>query len=278
MNRIPPEIETLLWSVAESGDDQAINEFGDRYPEQRGELLKRLGMVRQLKGARPHEGPFGPPRFEVPRSSKPTFAWPKWTWVPATALLGVMAYASYTFTLSVINPVQVPDPIPSGVTRLPIVRSNNNQNNPVIPQNLPRDDDEPRIIEDKPEGNTPPVSKIVTLRFERISLHTALDALGKQSGIRMEIAPNLEDPDISVNYSGYSAMQVLEEMGMKFGFSVFPQGDNAVLIIPEVDKKKQQGGIVEPAVPVLPEGIGKAIPPTNTDTRLPSKPSTGGGG
>jgi hypothetical protein len=277
MNRIPPEIESLLWSVAESGDDQAINEFGDRYPEHRGELLKRLGMVRQLKGARPPDAAFGPPRFEVPRSSKQTFAWPKWTWVPATALLGVMAYASYSYTLSAMNPPQIQEPIPNGVTRLPIVQPNGNPNNQQIPKTIPRDDDEPPIVNDKLANSEPPANKTIKLLFERISLHTALDAVGQQSGIRIEIGPGLEDIDISMNYNGYSAIQVLEDMGSKFGFSIFPQGENAVLIIPEIDKQKQQGGVVEPAVPQVPNDLGKLNPPKAGDSTSSTKVAPAGG-
>ena len=51
--KIPREMDELMWSVAEADDPQATAEFGERYPDLRVEMTKRVKMVRGLKGSRP---------------------------------------------------------------------------------------------------------------------------------------------------------------------------------------------------------------------------------
>ena len=51
-SKIPQEIDQLMWSVAEEGSVNALNEFEQRYPEHKFELARRLTMVRELKGAK----------------------------------------------------------------------------------------------------------------------------------------------------------------------------------------------------------------------------------
>ena len=46
---IPREIDELMWTIAEGTDHSAIEAFGDRYPNLREELLRRIRTVNALK-------------------------------------------------------------------------------------------------------------------------------------------------------------------------------------------------------------------------------------
>ena len=46
MKKVAPEIDSQMWTVAEDGNERAIDEFGDRHPELRSELLHRMDMVK----------------------------------------------------------------------------------------------------------------------------------------------------------------------------------------------------------------------------------------
>ena len=98
-NQIPADIDALMWSVAESGDAQAIEEFGVRHSQHRLELLKRMDMVRQLKGAKPEQIFAGtPPKFS-PKENLAPIGLRKWAWVVAPVLLAGVAFGSYNVAI-----------------------------------------------------------------------------------------------------------------------------------------------------------------------------------
>ena len=118
----------------------------------------------------------------------------------------------------------------------------------------------------------------VGLKFEKVSLHTAIDAIGKTSGLKIELAPGLEDFDISMRYSGMTAIAILRDMGRNFGFTVFEQEPGRVLLIPEVDPNQQENGKTVP--PATPGSNGTTINPTSpgkTETSSGDATSKSGG-
>ena len=97
MNRVPNEVDELMWGVAESADPEAIAQFGARYPDCRIELARRIAMVESLKsaGKRAAAG-MTPPSFE-PRTPQVVPLRPGMWLAAAVALVG-LAYGSYVVT------------------------------------------------------------------------------------------------------------------------------------------------------------------------------------
>lgn len=246
---IPKDIDALMWSVAESNDSSAIEEFGNRYPDYRTDLVSRLQLVRGLKGAKPAVGQIAtPPRF-VPAQARGSFAIPRIAWVLAPAVLAGVAFASYTIAIQSMGPSA--HSVRSEPNRQPIVERG-------LPEPLPDDQAPPdglvdprveRIAENNESTKPLPFEQPIGLRFEKISLHAAIDAIGKTSGLSIELAPGLEDMDITLKYSNMAPVEILRDMGANFGFTVFEQSRGSVLIVPEVDRGKTAGPDVDPVEP-----------------------------
>jgi hypothetical protein len=53
--------------------------------------------------------------------------------------------------------------------------------------------------------------------------------------LELEIAPGMPNPELVADFRDASGMEMLMELGPRFGFTAFNQGDNRVLIIPALD-------------------------------------------
>src|ERR1700722_1257508 len=97
-HHLPPDIDRLLWEVAESQNPPPSDDFEKRFPQLVIELGKRIKLVRELRDARDH-GDFKKPvpRFDR-REPTPTFRL-----TPALATICIVAlvaigFGAYTVT------------------------------------------------------------------------------------------------------------------------------------------------------------------------------------
>ena len=263
MKGLPPEIDELMWTIAESDDLEAIDEFGDRYPEFRGEMGKRLQMVRGLRGSRPQSAraKSTPKRF-VPSKHEVVYREPSRWMMPAAAafVLVSVVFATYAVTTYaqrkneptttvVQQPTGTPDPVQiqpdTGEHNEPAVTT---QNPP--PQNPP--------APDQPK----PFDRPVTLTADRISLANALNLIARQIGVTLTSAPGMPDVEISADYRNVAASQVLADLGRNFGFTPMIQSEREALLIPAVD----------------PTGMDNARPPAGSSAEFeisgPGNPRT----
>jgi len=51
--------------------------------------------------------------------------------------------------------------------------------------------------------------------------------------------PNIE---IHVDYDGKTVTEMLDDLGMRYNFTVFDEGVGKILVVPEVDDKTGRGG------------------------------------
>jgi len=98
MRNIPPEIDSLIWHIADKADASAVADFSHRYPAYRADLMKRISTVRALRESnRPR--PMAVPAFVYPGKVAPV--WPKWSLFGAALVgIGVLAYVA---TLQLTN-------------------------------------------------------------------------------------------------------------------------------------------------------------------------------
>lgn len=246
MSRIPAPVDELMWLVAEQNDPSAIDAFGRRYPELRGEMVRRLEMVRGLKQARPARAEGRVPVFQPTiGSARRPWSLPRWaTAASACLVLVAVGYASFR----VVTGLSERSAPPISEVALPeVVHSHPFESTPAAKtgglgiarepdrstKKAPSDSEALRFHE--PITPSGPTEVEVAVRSTKIGLVDALREVERQSGLVLVIGPGLPDDLISIDLSG-PALGVLQEMGKTYGFTVFDQGDGTVNVIPAVDE------------------------------------------
>lgn len=255
MRPVSGSTDELMWLIAEQGEPAAIEAFAKRYPEHRGELLKRVNMVRELKGSRPRQ--VGIPSFE-PRTPTAAHAAPTLRIALVGLPLVAVLLASYWFTSAALRRQDA-----ALAVRTDWQPRSYSQAQPTPldtrPPGPPWSRSDAQDV--RPEPPPPPSQRLVTLRSDRTTLLEVLNEISRSTGLRFELAPDVPNQEISVDYSGLPALTVLKDMGLALGFTAFDQGDGTILVIPAVDPKAQD------APPLVAEGGTKAVdqPPAGQD-------------
>ncbi|KAA0238430.1 MAG: hypothetical protein EDM74_06820 [Armatimonadetes bacterium] len=232
MKGIPRDVDQLMWALAEARDARAQLEFEERFPDLKYELAKRISLVRNLKGSRP--GPQTgdpPPAFVPPRIHPP--AGLNWRWSFAAALMvAALAFGSYAGYRAFRSAPKELEPEPGAVRiegfRDAPIRRDDALSQPPIANPVPQ-----------PQGNLPEGSStepiVVSCSGEGVKLVDALDQIAKKAGILIEVAPGFPDKTISFKYASWSVDSILNDLSLRFGFSVFKQSDRHYLLIPAVE-------------------------------------------
>lgn len=258
-----------MWQIAESMDDQAIEQFNERYPKYRAELMSRMTMVRGIKGSRPIQV-HTKTRF-LPSPQRLNSEPPRWVaFAAATFLLAAGVFATLgtlKFVESRNAPPQVVDGTMGGMTA-------NNGNNPT--QSTPPKDDTTAVIPPGEDDEIPivpasPMDKKVTIVAKNISLENALNDIALQAGIRLESAPGMPSIIIELDYRDISAIEVLKALGISYGFTPMIQTPTSALLIPARDPNS-------PTPLEIPGRTGEAVPSENGGSGLAPLPGVTGAG
>lgn len=232
--RIPADVERLMWLVAESNDPAAIADFENRFPAFRTELAVRRRMVADLKGAKSHAGTdYRIPAFQ-PRATSATGT-KKGTWILVGVAFAGLAFASYSITrMAAREPVAPPkvEPVVTTPVKLPETTINAPSNKPYPP--IARGTEDQQVPPNQTQ-TAPPTENLKDLKLSNTSLVAALKMIGEMAGYRVEIAPGFEDKTVSIDYSQVTTADMLQDMGRRFGFTAFDQGDRSIIIVPAVD-------------------------------------------
>lgn len=232
MKGIPRDVDQLMWTLAEARDAKAQLEFEERFPDLKYELANRISLVRNLKGSKP--GPQAgdaPPAFIPPRSNPPPSL--NWRWSFAAALMiAALAFGSYAGYRAFRSVPTQPTPEPGSVRvegfRDAPIRRDDAQAQPPIANAIPQ-----------PQGNLPNGSStepiVVSCSGEEVKLVDALDQIAKKAGILIEVAPGFPDKTITFKYANWNVDSILNDLSLRFGFSVFQQSDRHYLVIPAVE-------------------------------------------
>ena len=239
--KIAPDVERLMWMVAESADQNAVEDFESRFPQLRYELAKRIEMVRNLKASGRsirREGAI--PQFRKPAASLPSPFGARMRWSIAALALSALAFGSFFATRALIPP-KAPPPVIDNPSFDPT-----NVSDPVNPD--VQTPEEPDTIENstttEPMGLKPPDDQPIpdaawqrpqTVKFQRIGLASALQAIGLQCGLKLDIPDDMPNDEIVVDYRGMTGLEILADMGPRFGFTAFDQGGGQVIIVPTRD-------------------------------------------
>lgn len=244
MRTVPPEIESLIWSIAEAPTEKAVQEFHARYPAYAGELARRIATVHALRGAGKEAGAQRP--AFTPRTAPSVPSGRSASWAAGLALAAV-AVASFTFA---IFARRKPEPLPTPVPHVNVAP-------PVLPKPkpyvLPPVDEAPSVANnDLGEGDEKPLRDETPLwarprrvEMRGVGLVTALKAIAAGGGLKIVIGPGLPDPHIDVNYEGLNTVEILQRLGEDYAFTPFDQGNGSVIIVPARDETEKTTGDLE---------------------------------
>ena len=246
MTKLPPDIDRLLWDIAESHDPKAIDEFGQRFPHLRTELGKRLRMVESLKTAR-SKVKNNIPQFKhqkpVPRTKSALLiaAW-------ALALLA-LASASFLITKLAINGPQKVTSSQSLISteQAPKKKNINNQRerngtNLYSKSELPPNGSGTPSVTGGGAGNAQESTQVqkansshnhlISMRLHNVPLQTAIDAVAISGHFSVQFAPGLSNPKVNMSYTDSPAIDVLKDLGQTFNFTPIRQSKHFYLLIP----------------------------------------------
>jgi hypothetical protein len=238
VKRVAPELDSLIWTLVEEGNDRAVEEFLARYPEMRQEVARRSTMVKGLKKMKPEtEVQFAPPPFrpaEHVRYQGPT----RMVYVVAALVLAALGVASFTVTY-----IAMPRPADPPKVQAPPPKEDpakfEDVGTPKGPETNPgklQIGDEPPIVADPPVTKTPKPAKQIAIKLEEAPLHTVFQLITAESGVKVVIAPGTPNPSVKVHYEEMTPMEILEDMGKEHGFTPMDQGDGSIIIVPAVEK------------------------------------------
>lgn len=237
MRRIAPEVERLMWLVAENRDPRAIADFEARFPELKPELAKHMAMVSGLKTAGKKAPPHSIPRF-VPKYATVQRR-PTGLYVALAFVLGAMAFGSYAGYTVWTKPKPAPpvsihvEPPPEETSTHPVNSTNPDKVQPKEPeQQEPEPEHNAPPPEEAPSEYQDPLMKLVTFDVESAPLKAAILMVCKSAGVTAEIPIDLPNEAASLQCRDMPAIDVLQELGESHGFSVFPQETGKILIVP----------------------------------------------
>lgn len=231
-HRVPSDVDRLMWLVAESNDPKAIADFESRFAEFGPELARRRRMVSELKGAKSHVSiDHRIPAFK-PRVDAPTPI-PKGMWIVAGIAFASLAFASYSVFR--VNSTQGPIPKPEQVVTQPVETPDTNVYRPVEtpPITDPIVKNPPPSVHPTPSTSGQEMPK--SLKLSNTSLIAALKMIGEMAGYRVEVAPGFQDQQISIDYDQITTSEMLKDLGLRYSFTPFDQGDGTIIIVPAVD-------------------------------------------
>lgn len=241
--KVAPDVERMMWAVAESGDPQAVADFESRFPQLRYELSKRIDLVRELKASKKIGNPHGSiPAFHPPVAPR-TVGFAKWRWSLAAVALSALAVGSFVVTKQILAQAEPPAKVspfdlrpPETTLPRPVEEQGVKREEPPL---HPNSEAPPETGVQLPEDEVPVVPKWQlpqTVKFDRLGLANAIKAIGAQCGLRIEMPPDMPNDEIVLDYRGMNGLEILADMGERFGFTAFDQGDGNVLIIPARDE------------------------------------------
>jgi hypothetical protein len=243
VKRVAPDLERLMWLIAEESDTAAMTEFGERFPELRGELAKRMSMVHALRvagktAAAPRESI---PRFAPPKPSS-GFRSDRVLWMAGAFAAVAVALGSYSLTSRLLGSPSLPD-APPAVERT-VVHPPEGNPRVAVPDSSAQELGPP-AMPGPPEAIVRASERPRTIRMDGVPLLVALEAIASEAGMSLEIAPGMPNPEISVSYEGIGVVEILQDLGRRHGFTPFDQGTGSILVIPAVDARSS-GGAEEP--------------------------------
>ncbi len=249
---IPREIDELMWTIAEGTDHSAIEAFGDRYPNLREELLRRIRTVNALKSGNKSLKSAKVPTFQNTqvRPTNRNFAWASLAFaVIAMFPFGIyrsVSHSDESTTVPVTNIESKLQPNASLEPRpdrsLDPINVPNNQTEGQNKGQVPNQSQPPNfpVYPNQPSNSEKPSSALQTLKLESAPLHTALLLIGEAGHFSISIGPGMPNPIVKLDFVNMDPMDMLKELGRDYAFTPIVDGPHSILILPKKDEDESQ--------------------------------------
>lgn len=259
MNKLPQEIDDLMWEVAENETPELMDDFAARYPEHKQELLRRIKMVRGLKGARPKTAK--PKAAFKPRPYEP----PKVTMSPwgATGIAAVLIVTGVMAGIG-IQSLFFPNPPQTIAVKKSSAETDGKdlERSTWIPSPPPQvqtaDSAAPPKEPESSPGIVAPMDMRITVINERARLSQILNEVAVKAGIKLQAAPGMPEMDVAVEYRDQTALAILNDLGRTCGFTPLRQTDTEALLIPTVDRENPPRGVLNGSTGLSAEGASES--------------------
>jgi hypothetical protein len=287
MKHLPSEIDALMWDVAEADEQELMDSFVERYPQHRDELVKRINMVRHLKGARPKKEK--QKEFVPATVIRPAPHSRFWSSAAVVMLVVAAAFATYAGIRIYDQRNQAASPPEES---LPLDRAEQNR---ALEQSTwigEENSDDPNAMNGSSPNGTPPnvapyiqpIERLVTIETQGMALSGVLESIAQQAGIRLQAAPGMPEIQIRASYRNLSALSVLRDLGRNFGFTPLVQTEREALLVPAVDPSAPSSSglndsyadVVDGETPPAEEGTLEAPPRDNGTVEITESDQTSG--
>ncbi len=222
--------DEFMWMLAEQGDEKSIQSFLKRHPEDEIELMHRIKMVRDLVGMRPTEAEFPVPKFAAREVRELTSPKPRFSFALAASAICAIGFASYQATSWALQRDDIAKSPPPAQPQHEAGESA--QVKPVLPEGF----DPNQNVVPPPENPRPAQVFLyrlsVSIDLQNATLGEIFSEISRQTGLTIEIGPGLPATTYNVRYQGFSALDLLQDLGRRANFTPFEQSPTKVLIIP----------------------------------------------
>lgn len=254
--KIPPDVDELMWAIAEQDDPNAVYQFEMRYPKYAEEMLRRLKAIDALKisGKVVDRTSVTPqvPAFRNIEVAKPSYVVPAVVAGLTTVAIAAVIVVSNSRVNRLESPVAVnlnPATVNRNVDRnqssqnlnptvstQQIPNYNLSQNNYVVPPMNPTPSPSyspPNYADSNSLGMSEPKKSLI---LEAAPLHAAIMLVAEAGKLQVTLAPGLPNPEVKLNFENMTAKEMLDELGATYAFTVLPDGERRYLILPIKDE------------------------------------------
>ncbi len=235
--RIPVEIDSLMWTLAETKNQAAIDEFISRNPLYRAQLLKRIETVGGLKAAKvPATTRVQAPRFE-PLKTVPSDPSRMLVGIGIGVGLMILAIAAFVLTYNFAPSAEL---APS--KKPPNVHATRKGQTPEQPKpDLTPDKSSGTVENSLPVENESASTVILSIRSNGQPLASIFRTLESLAKVEIISSRDLDSKIVSAKFSDVTAMQALETMGLMYGFTAIDQHNGQIIVLPGTTQKGSSG-------------------------------------
>lgn len=229
MKGVPPEIDALLWRLAEDGSATARAEFELRHARYGPELTRRIQMVAELRQA-------GRTMARRPAfTPRPTRTMPPPRWAVGSALgLGVLAIGAVAYVIA--SPSERASPTPSVKPQTVVGPPKTVLPSPPIDSTAIEPKETPpqtEVATEEPKPNQTPKYRMPRdTHISDTALTSAIQLVAAGGGLDVTVAPGFEDRKVSFDYTGLDTVDTLKAMGNEYGFTVLEEQEGHFLVVP----------------------------------------------
>jgi len=254
--KIAREVDSLMWSIAETGDFHAIENFKRQFPDLHAELSHRVLLIKDLKKAKSLQFADVPrPPFVPPSKAGGPVTWP---------MAGLVILVVSITTVAFVTHAKNGEPMRYGDYK-PTTTNFQYQNRPrphsvnvdqpahrvptalmVVSPNIPPN----ATLGDPASGSTPGVNaapsdanaamgQVSQPKMERLHvtmmqapLSSVIGSISSTYKIDVKTAPGFPNPTVDVDEQDTDAKSLLDRLGQRYGFGVIVEGVDSYLLVP----------------------------------------------